>query len=1062
MANFKQKGVWFLPLAILMMLIGTVAVAFARTAPGTTPPSPPKLMSQRELNANAWQIYTTNYGPFVNPQAATSGGFWPRGSGRGYIYGAGLWVGATDAFGNKIVACGYNPNSGQYETCPVDADNNYGSYLSDSKIRVYMSTDPVDVADWPVTEGGVKVIKSRQDSYARYSDESPTFTFSGEKQLGVLIEQFSYAWNYADNNDIIFFYFKVTNISGTDWTKVYVGPGTDCDIGDEGGEANDRCAFDFYRNLAIQYQEEVEGGWPETGCVGFRYFESPINNTGATVHIVDNQFTRDVLPDSALGMTAFKVFTLDLDPATDEQRYLEMTGINYWDMVNDAYDEWGANTADDKRFMMSSGPFNLANGASATTCIGALCALDTITLKNVSDVAQIIYNNGFELATPPAAPTLTITPGDKFIRLSWDKRAEITPDPYWIKLSATKDWYTYFPGSWAYTLPATRLLVDSFEIKVDTLFVRIARGDPNPIISIYSGTDTVKAFYSQQEMYNQYDFQGYIAYRARTQSDLASAEKREFVGALFVDTDTMYNLTTLSYGGGSGYMYDKIDGIKIVRDLEVNRTIYPGGSNTTPKYDTLGTDRGLVYSLTDSNVINGVGYWYGVSAYDYQSNVFLTHKCPTTLISNPTENSGFMQAYAPLADVDMASLKKISVTGNSDLLHGGMIDYSNLRVAAPDSVKNDTFWMIYQETTREIYGLYRNPIYKGYLYDSITYYDTLTSSMAKKDTLLDTVKMIPRYDPIHYRPAVFKTVSGDEIPFGYGVFRPNCEWTPVQDTVTTTCYIDSVRIIESPTGIRTYPADSVKAVLIKGSTFSPLYTAWQWRGSDYEIRWRDTLGTSLTCDVWDITNQVYVPFEPGVTKANMVRSSWCFNPTSTTGLEYISGTAGSGGYGLHIAGVTLYFNYATTNLRKIDWVNRPETGDIWRVFASGPTAPMEGDMVTFVSTKAKIKSSLSASLLDKIKVVPNPYLVRANWDVSRNYPIIYFTNLPSRCTIRIYNLAGDLIRVLNHDVSAGSDYGAAKWDLLTTYDKRPASGVYVYQIDAPGIGTKLGKFAIIK
>ena len=61
-------------------------------------------------------------------------------------------------------------------------------------------------------------------------------------------------------------------------------------------------------------------------------------------------------------------------------------------------------------------------------------------------MAQIIYDNDFELATPPAAPTLTIMPGDKCIRLSWDKKAEITPDPYWAKLPAGKDWYTYFAG----------------------------------------------------------------------------------------------------------------------------------------------------------------------------------------------------------------------------------------------------------------------------------------------------------------------------------------------------------------------------------------------------------------------------------------------------------------------------------------------------------------------------------------------------------------------------------------------------------------------------------------
>jgi len=88
--------------------------------------------------------------------------------------------------------------------------------------------------------------------------------------------------------------------------------------------------------------------------------------------------------------------------------------------------------------------------------------------------------------------------------------------------------------------------------------------------------------------------------------------------------------------------------------------------------------------------------------------------------------------------------------------------------------------------------------------------------------------------------------------------------------------------------------------------------------------------------------------------------------------------------------------------------------------------------------------------------------VRANWDVSKNYPNILFTGLPAKCTIRIYTLGGDLVRVLQHESSFQDNNGTERWDLLTTYDRRIASGIYIYQIDAPGIGTKIDKFAIIK
>ena len=47
--------------------------------------------------------------------------------------------------------------------------------------------------------------------------------------------------------------------------------------------------------------------------------------------------------------------------------------------------------------------------------------------------------------------------------------------------------------------------------------------------------------------------------------------------------------------------------------------------------------------------------------------------------------------------------------------------------------------------------------------------------------------------------------------------------------------------------------------------------------------------------------------------------------------------------------------------------------------------------------------------LDLIKVVPNPYIVRAMWDKSKDCRHIEFTHLPNECTIRIYTLAGDIV-----------------------------------------------------
>jgi len=1028
-----------LSLFCLILLLVAAQLSRAALAPGRSLPAE-KSLSARVLDANAWEIWTSNFGPFVNPIGGP-GGYWPKGSGHQYIFGAGLWIGATDASNNRIVVVGYNTLTGGHEFGPEPWED----YLNNPAARVFLSTDPTDYEEWPLIVNGKKQIRSFQDSYCKYSDFNPAFITLGDMQLKVVVEQFSYAWNYADNNDIVFFYFKIKNKSGLTLRNVYLGPAVDSDIGPD--PFDDLVALDYIRNLAMQYQLNPIPGWEQTGAVGFRFLESPINNTGNTVSVIDNRFPHYILPGFPLGLTAFKTFITEHDPTIDEERYLEMMGINFWDLVGDAYDEQ-LDVPGDKRFVMSSGPFNLGPDSVTTTCLSIIGGNDTLAVKNTSDIAQLIYDNDFALANTPAAPTLTVTSGDKYVIIGWDRLAEITPDPYWEGMPDSMGWYTYFPGTWEWLMPSSRLLVDSFKVRLsDTTSVKIPRDGTNP------GTDTLMARYNQRSLYVQYDFQGYLVFRARHLEDLADPDKREPLGTLYSDPDTGLIDSTLSYGGGTSYCFDKVDGIKIVIDLIPNTIFLPWTTLTSPKLDTLGTDRGLVYSLRDDNVVNGFGWYYGISAYDYQPNSYFTHKCPTTLISNPVKNAVFAMAHKPLSDYQPPAVR-YSVMGGSDIRTGGTVDYEYILTLVPKMVNDDTFRLIWDAVTKTNIAGINYPVYHAELHDRKT----------AGDTILQTINFRPDYSLVGSDPvATFHGNLGYQIPFGGVIFNADYKFNL------------SLALVETVSVTGVYPADSIFAQAYGplNSNFTPATDAWMWRGSNFEIRWRDSTGQvgtnpsgSILCaQVWDMTNNVEVPLETGVTKVNMTKASWCFNPAATAGVGYLDSLNATARLGMFISGIVLYFNRRNGGtLRNIStlWSLRPHTGDVWTVHCSGPGTPMEGGEVTFVTTKASQKADLSASLLDKIKVVPNPYLVRASWDVSKNYPNIYFVNLPAKCTIRIYNLAGDLMRVLNHESTFADNNGTEKWDLLTSYDKRPASGVYLYQIDAPGIGTKIGKFAVIK
>jgi hypothetical protein len=114
------------------------------------------------------------------------------------------------------------------------------------------------------------------------------------------------------------------------------------------------------------------------------------------------------------------------------------------------------------------------------------------------------------------------------------------------------------------------------------------------------------------------------------------------------------------------------------------------------------------------------------------------------------------------------------------------------------------------------------------------------------------------------------------------------------------------------------------------------------------------------------------------------------------------------------------------------------------------------DTFTFVALAPSLVAS-GSSVLNNIKTVPNPYYLFASYDVDVLNRRIQFINLPAKCTISIFTLSGDRIRVLQKDDPTTS---LADWNLLTENRVPLASGIYVYVVDAPGFGQKIGKMAI--
>lgn len=131
-------------------------------------------------------------------------------------------------------------------------------------------------------------------------------------------------------------------------------------------------------------------------------------------------------------------------------------------------------------------------------------------------------------------------------------------------------------------------------------------------------------------------------------------------------------------------------------------------------------------------------------------------------------------------------------------------------------------------------------------------------------------------------------------------------------------------------------------------------------------------------------------------------------------------------------------------------------GQVFKILAAIPASPQ--DTFTFKTYKVGEKNgNFVKKTLDNIWVVPNPFYTRAYNQGPFEHAVQFMNLPPERWTIRIFNLAGDLIRTLHQADPTSSVFF---WDLLTEKGLPVASGIYIYYIEAEGLGSTFGKMAI--
>lgn len=117
-----------------------------------------------------------------------------------------------------------------------------------------------------------------------------------------------------------------------------------------------------------------------------------------------------------------------------------------------------------------------------------------------------------------------------------------------------------------------------------------------------------------------------------------------------------------------------------------------------------------------------------------------------------------------------------------------------------------------------------------------------------------------------------------------------------------------------------------------------------------------------------------------------------------------------------------------------------------------PFINTSADVFTFTAPAAAIPDDdLAKQDVEQINVFPNPYLGLNRAELDRFSRFVTFNHLPSRATIRIFNLAGVMVRTIEKD-DASTQF--TQWDLENENGLPVASGIYIAHVDLPDLGAE--------
>lgn len=465
---------------------------------------------------------------------------------------------------------------------------------------------------------------------------------------------------------------------------------------------------------------------------------------------------------------------------------------------------------------------------------------------------------------------------------------------------------------------------------------------------------------------------------------------------------------------------------KPIAQFDYKDTIYgPDPIGINGAHFWRGSNTGLQHSFVDTTVQNGYKYYYAVVSYDKGDSAYGTTglqptECTKIITEDVNGQLKFIDINCAIVTPNAAAAGYIPplVNGNLNAASGIGTGSISVSIVNPAAITQGNAYKIIFDST----GTFPS-------------YSTRSLSVVRKvsgktDTLLSNI--------------LLSDVS-------------NGKYSPAFDGMTLTVSNDNTVAIDTAGWL----VGNSNIVMTPDRDFSipSISVAWP---SDYEIDYFDSNVDTSFSDGSAKYPAIPVPFTiTNITqghKVDFLIDDADLSTTLSSGdtIRIVEGDILSG---------TFYFPWHIVYVvPPVGTTSNPQPGDKFIVRTTKPFAG--GDYFAYTTNALKNSSSVAKGNLDKIGVVPNPYVSAASWEPKTIYGTgrgdrkIDFIHLPSKCTIRIYTLTGVLVKTLYKD-SPATD-GSMSWDLISEDGTDVAYGLYIYHVDAPGVGTHIGKFALIK